>query len=418
MRNKRAFMYIKVFVASLLIMALILSFQASYCAEDKVWLVHDIINPSLDQVNWSEEGSIDEPPSWIADGSWSSASMSQSLVGSNDIFVSTYEQFNWLNVKPTAEYWYGAVFSSFSNFQNSVIANPGPWLSYSWSIDMSWYGVSNNTTRVIASIDEDTSTVEIWSWFHITRTPEYLVGQGNLENWLTGFDLTPVSVGSLKLWELYRGYSSTGQYYSLRFEAPASIMSQHGDNYTCSLPVAVNYVRNVFKIQQIIDINMPAKTEIKETWPSNQSISSGNTASFFVQRGDFYPASFSVTSGLPGKSLEQTIQETAAVWFSTPGGWAAITTLLVLSITGLRGRVIWQRNKLYHHLYKSMVTVFDIYSKDLSRFNQEIDKISSSIFKLLVEDKITDEQFEKLLKRRDDLLVRAETRQPPQPPKT
>jgi len=45
--------------------------------------------------------------------------------------------------------------------------------------------------------------------------------------------------------------------------------------------------------------------------------------------------------------------------------------------------------------------------KDPSRFNQEMENISSSIFKMLVEDKITDDQFEKLLKRRDDLTERA-----------
>jgi hypothetical protein len=35
---------------------------------------------------------------------------------------------------------------------------------------------------------------------------------------------------------------------------------------------------------------------------------------------------------------------------------------------------------------------------------QEMDNISRSIIKLLVEDRITDDQFEKLLKRRDDLI--------------
>jgi hypothetical protein len=65
-----------------------------------------------------------------------------------------------------------------------------------------------------------------------------------------------------------------------------------------------------------------------------------------------------------------------------------------------------------------LVTIYDISSKDPPRFHQEMDNVSSSIFKMLVEDKITDDQFEKLLKRRDDLLERANTQQPLPTPKT
>ena len=63
------------------------------------------------------------------------------------------------------------------------------------------------------------------------------------------------------------------------------------------------------------------------------------------------------------------------------------------------GPKIWQRNKLYHHIYKSLVTIYDVSSKDPSRFHEEMDNLYSSFFRMLVEDKITDEQFEKLLKR-------------------
>jgi hypothetical protein len=53
-----------------------------------------------------------------------------------------------------------------------------------------------------------------------------------------------------------------------------------------------------------------------------------------------------------------------------------------------------------------MVTLYDLYSKDTQKFQQEMENISISIFKTLIDDKITDERFEKLLKRRDDLLGR------------
>ena len=65
-------------------------------------------------------------------------------------------------------------------------------------------------------------------------------------------------------------------------------------------------------------------------------------------------------------------------------------------------------------MYKSMVTIYDLYSSDIIKFHQEMANISSSVFKLLIEDKITDEQFEKLLVRRDDLMKRAQS-EPPKP---
>jgi len=55
-----------------------------------------------------------------------------------------------------------------------------------------------------------------------------------------------------------------------------------------------------------------------------------------------------------------------------------------------------------------MVNIYDMYSKDLLKFHQEMDNISRTIIRMLVEDKINDEQFEKLVKRRDDLLLRTQ----------
>jgi len=384
----------------------------------KVWYVHDVITPSLDEIKWLEEGAIAEPPAWIADGSFYQAHMRQSLVNSNDIFVSTYEEFNWPLVAPIAEHYYGTHFNSFQEFKNAVTNNPNLWLDASWQLNTEWYGVNHNTTKISASLNQTTQVAQLWTWFHITRVPEYVMGEGTLENWLTGFDLTPVSTGSLKLWEFYRDFNKNGTTYSLLFKAPANVLSQHGDNFTFNIGVSSYYHGYSFKTQQVIDVNMPATTEIQTAKPADLSLKKGNTATFLLFTGDTYPAQFSATSGPSTKSLSQVALENVNLWFFAPGGWAAIGSLVVLSFTGLRGRKIWQRNKLYHHIYKSMVTIYDISSKDTSKFNQEMDNISTSIFKMLVEDKITDEQFEKLLKRRDDLTERANIKQPPYPPKT
>jgi hypothetical protein len=345
--------------------------------------------------------------------------MSQSLVGLNDIFVQTFEQFDWSLVRPTAENYYGILFSSFSAFQNWVTQNPSPWLRMSWKIDTQWYGVSLNTTKVVASFNEATQTVELSTWLHITRVPEYLVGEGFLGNWLEGFDLTPVSTGSLDLWEFHEDFSINGTYYNLRFEAPADVLTQHGNIYNCSIPVIHNYWGNTFKnALQMIDINMPANTEAKAASPTDMSVLKGNTATFYIAYGDTYPQLFTATSGLPAKSLSQAVWDNVTLALLSPGGWATIGSLVVLSFTGLRGRRIWQRNKLYHRIYKSMVTVYEMYSKDLVKFHREMDNVSSSSIKMLLDDRITDEQFEKLLKRRDDLIERSEKQQTQPSPQT
>ena len=374
---------------------------------EKIWYVYDTIEPSLDEVKWVEKGGIQEAAAWIADGSWHQASMRQSLVNSNDIFVETYENFNWSLVRQIAEYYYARTFDTFDAFIEFVRSDPGQWLYLSWQIDTTWYGVSLDTTTVRTSYDETTSDAELWIWFHITRIPEYFVGEGRLESWLTGFDLTPISIGNLKIWEFHKDWNQNGISYNLRLEAPANMLSQHGENFTFTIGVSSYYQGYTFKIQQAIDINMPANTEVKEMSPFNMSIPRGNTASFVIARGDTYPASFTVVSGPPTKPLGQIIWENASVWLVTPAGWAAIATLSVLSVTGLRGRRIWRRSRLYHRMYNSMVTIYQLYSSDLMKFHQEMANVSSSIFQLLIQDKITDEQFERLLVRRDDLLQRA-----------
>jgi hypothetical protein len=334
--------------------------------------------------------------------------MRESLVAANDIFVETYEQFNWTLVKPMVEYYYAATFNTFDDFGNFVKTNPNWWLDWSWQMDTDWYGIPLNATKVKYSFNDTVNSAEMYTWFHITHIPEYLAGEGKLESWLTGFDLTPVSTGSLQLFEFHKEWSQSGVSYNLRFVAPANILSQHEDNYTLTIPVSADYRGYTFRIQQAIDINMPPNTEVREASPANMSLLKGNTATFVIPRGERYPASFTVISGPPAKSFGQAFWEGASLWFVTPGGWAAIASLLVLSFTGLRGRKIWHRSKLYHRLFKSLVTVYDMYSKDLIKFNQEMDNMSRTIIRMLVEDKITDEQFDKLLQRRDDLLRRTQ----------
>ncbi len=392
-----------VLIILLLVLGSMVAKPYSQSSDAKIAYIRDIIDPTPDGVKWSEEGGIEVAPIWISNGYWNGLSVQQSLVSSNDIFVSWYESFNWSLVRS----YYGFSFASFGDFANYLIANPTWWINHTWKIDPDWSGISSNMSKVMLAFNETTSEVGLSMWFHITRIPEYFVSHGGLQSWLVGFDLTPVSTGDLEAWEFHEDWNMNGTHYTLYFKAPAHVLAQHGGNFTFNIGVSELYQDMTVNNSQVIDINMPANTEIIESSPSNLALQEGNTATFVKAPEDRYPIAFTVTSGPPAKSLTQVITDSASAWFLTPGGWAAIASLLVITFTALRGRRIWNRNRLYHRLYKSMVTLYDMHPNDYPRFHQEMDSVSRSIIKTLVEDRITDEQFEKLLHRCDDLLERS-----------
>jgi hypothetical protein len=404
LKTSRLLFHLAILIVLLLALRLTVALSYSQVGGQKIAYIQDTIEPSLDGVKWSEEGGIEVTPTWISDGMWNAVSIQQSLVDPGDIFVSWYESFNWSLVN----YYYGLPFAFVEDFGNNLTASPLWWLNSMWKIDPDWSGISANTSKVMFDFNYTTSTFELSMWFHITRIPEYFVGHGGLQSWLAGFDLTSVSTGALTAWEFHEDWNKIGLHYNLYFKAPAHLLIQHEDNYTFSIGVQSLYVDRAFNTSQTINVNMPADTEIKETSPSSMAVQKSNTASFVKAPEDTYPQVFAVVSGPRAKSLSQIIADDASLWFFTPGGWAAIASLLVLSYTGLRGRRILNRNNLYHRLYKGMVSVYDMYPKDLLKFHQEMDNISRAIIKLLVEDKINDEQFEKLLKRRDDLMTRVQ----------
>jgi hypothetical protein len=379
-------------------------------SNDNVWIVHDTIDPTLEGVRWQENGIVAQAPSWITDGRWLEVSTRENLVSPNDIFVSMYELFNWSLVKTA----YNLQFATFDDFTQYLVNNPDWWLEETWLVDTSWYGIATNTTGISWTFNQLNSEAQLWTWYHITRIPEYFVGSERLSNWLVGFDLTPISIGNLEIYQFSEDTNQAGSQYNLYFKAPANILTQHSNNYTLTLGVNPLNVGRTLDMDQWVDVNMPADTEIKETSPSNMSLRNGNTATFVISKDDSLPTSFTVVSGSPSKSFSQVVWESTSIWLLTPGGWAAMASLVVLSYTAFRGRRIWGRSKLYHRMYKSMVTVFNLYSSDIMKFHQEMATISSSIFNLLIADKITDEQFEKLLVRRDDLVKRVQG-EPPKP---
>jgi hypothetical protein len=381
-------------------------------ANGQVWHVLDVINPTLDSVEWTEEANYSKPPRWISSGQWYEAHSRQILVGPDDVFVSLSENFNWTAINNDLQY------SSFEEFENDIVSNPSWWLRASWGLDVDWLGIPLNRSRVIASLNAATSQANVQIWCHITHIPEYIIGEKRLENFsLTGFDLTTISVGSLEALHWSEDYTANGTSYSIYFKAPANILSQYKDTYSLVLDVSPLYQGLTYDVEQEIQISMPSNTEVRSASPSNMSTFSGNVATFTIHHGDRYPDSFSVTSGPPIKDTMQSFLESAGRWLIEPSTWVAFATLIVLLYTAFRGKRIWSRRKTYYRLYRSMVNVYEHYALNFAQFYQEIENLSRSITKYFIEDKITDDQFDKLLTRRDDLIERAKKLQPPAPPK-
>ena len=388
------------------------SLAFSPTASSQVWNITDIITPTLDNVEWIEEGNHSEPYWWISNGMWYEAHRRQTLIKSDDIFVSLSEIFNWTAVNANLHY------SSFGEFENDTKTDPSWWLSYSWGIDVNWHGVPLNKINVQTEFNDTTSRAEVYISCHITNVPEYIIGGKRLETWLTGFDLTAISVGNMEALQWYEDYTANGKYYLIYFKAPSRILSQYNDVYSLVLDVSPLYKGQTYKIEQKIHISMPSNTEVQSASPSNMSTYSGNIVDFTIHRGNKYPESFSVKSGPPIKDVIQSFLENAAHWLTEPSTWVAFATLTVLLYTAFSGKRIWSRRKTYYRLYRSMVNIYEHYAFNFAQFYQEIENLSRSITKYFIEDKITDDQFDKLLTRRDDLIERAKKLQPPAPLKS
>ena len=78
MRPRKVLVCIQLSIVFLLTLMIVASPQLGLCDYSKVWYVHDVITPSIEEVKWLEEGAIAEPPAWIADGSFYQAHMRQS----------------------------------------------------------------------------------------------------------------------------------------------------------------------------------------------------------------------------------------------------------------------------------------------------------------------------------------------------
>lgn len=395
----------------------------SSTANSEAWEIFDRITPTLDKIEWLEEGVHPGPPSWISDGRWYSAHSHQILVkAGNYIFASFDECFNWTAVSACLEKE-GYPGPSFDDFKSHLFNDPSWWLQYSWGVSMDWLGISLNRTKVVIEFDAATSTVWLGISCHITNIPGYfmestsrqkeigIAGKKLPDPLFAGFDLTQIYIGDFEALQWYEDYMPNHRHYKIYFKAPANLLSQYQDTYTFSLRVSPPHIGQIHNAYQFMNISMPSDTEVKVTSPQNTSTSTGNIAMYGFGTSDRYPESFRVTSGPPEKDFTQTLMENFARWATEPEIWVALGTAIAAFYATFHGKRIWGRQKTYYRLYRSMVNLYDRYSQNFSKFNQEMENLSKSITKYFIEGKINDDQFDKLLTRRDDLIERTKNLQ-------
>jgi len=394
---------------------------SSSFVKGKGWEILDSVNPSLDSVEWHEKGVHFEPPTWISDGRWYNAHSRYILVKSeNYIFANFDEIFNWtaVNASFEKEGWHS--YDRFDDFSSHIIDDPKWWLIFSWNLEPEWLGITSNRTKVEVELDPITLNAHVGITTYITNIPGYFLGIASrfIEKGIgseklpsplfAGYDLTSIYIGDLEAFQLQEDYRQGGRQYIIQFRAPSNLMSQYMDTYSLELDVAPQFFGQSVNNHNLINISMPSNTIIKEAIPSEISTYSGNIVTFSLGENNTYPESFKVTSGPSTKDFGQVFIENIGRWLTEPEIWVAIISAIALIYAAFRGKDIWKRKKTYNRLYKSMINIFDRYSLNYSKFYEEIENLSKSITKFFIEDKISDEQFDKLFARSDDLIERVQ----------
>jgi hypothetical protein len=295
------------------------------------WEIFDRITPTLDKVEWFEEGVYLGAPSWISNGRWYNAHSRQILVKSgNYIFATFTETFNWTAVNESFEEEGWHIYPSFDDFRTHVSSDPAWWLLFSWNLPTDWLGISLNKTKVAIEFDAETFAAHIEISCHITNIPGYFmetfgrpaeigIGGEKLPTPLfAGFDLATIYIGDFEALQFHDDYGPDHGFYRIYFKAPANLLSQHMDAYSLSLRVAPQFTGQIHNAHRSINITMPSDTEVQSASPSNITIYSENTATVALEKGARYPEAFQVTSGPPIKDFTEIFLENLGRWATEP----------------------------------------------------------------------------------------------------
>jgi hypothetical protein len=176
-------------------------------SNEAVWHIYNEITPTLDTVEWLEEGECVQPLNRISEGKWFFLFCRFYLVKSDSLFATFAESFNWTLVNQDLEAE-GLNYSSFDAFRDEVSSDPRWWLGYSWHIDAEWFGISLDRSTAIIEFNEETSKARVRIWCYVTNIPSFFFRSGwaadrRLDPLFAGFDLSDVhkhTIACIEAW--------------------------------------------------------------------------------------------------------------------------------------------------------------------------------------------------------------------------
>jgi hypothetical protein len=360
--------------------------------------INDTIVLTSGWVEWSEQWYNPTPHWLIADEFWFEFHQREYLINPQDLFIELYETFNWSRVN---EVYLG--YDNFTQFEESLTEDPLRWLRWSWNLDTQRYGISANRTVIDTELENGVASITLWC--HITHVAEYLIG------WDLGigdlFDLPSISFGKLETYEYLSDSTTSERSIYIHFSAPANILQEEGDVCTATIHIAPREQNKPSECDREIKIVLPPITEVNTAKASPQwEVStelSRNTAIFRVQQGQLLPEFMTVNSRIPERSILDLLADIRTILY-------IIATLLVVLPSSVQGLRMIRRRRTYNRLLLLMVNLYNEHRSSPAVFRQQMHDLTESIFSAFIDAQLTDNQLDKLLHRRDDLLTRIPTR--------
>jgi len=381
---------------------------------DAVWQINDTIKLTPGWVEWSREAHNAQPSQWIEQGFSFEDHARECLINPEDLFLELVEIFNWTKASVRLPAVNDTKWDpgDWADFQEYIAENPAYWLSWNWGLDSLRYGISENSTFISAELEEGIASVIVWC--HVTRVAEFLIarqvgdpcyllafGVGEI------FDLRSISLGKLETYEYSRDFASTGMSIHIHFSAPSEILRKKGELHTATISINAFEQGELSKYDRNIIIEMPSTTEVTEATPSNISKIGNNIAIFTIQQDKLLPDSFTVKS----RPREETVLD----MISSPEGIGGMLGGLAVVSSAMKGVSMFRRRRRYNRLMKLSVKLYHEYRSNQDDLEREMSNLTESIFAAFIDGKLTDEQLEKLLHRRDDLMARIQSGMPSRP---
>lgn len=362
-----------------------------------VMQINDTITLTPGWVEWSEQWYSPEPHKIIEDGFWFEFHQREYLINPNDLFLELYETFNWTGINDTL--W---GYENFTEFEDNLAEDPLQWLSWAWDIDSLRYGISLNQTFIEAKLNGDIASVNVWC--HIKQVAEYLIG------WDIGigdiFDLRSISLGKIETYEYILDSTQKGRSIYIHFSAPSTLIEEKGKLSTATIHIKVQKQLEPSEYNRQIKFMMPSTTEITVAKADPKIVDLTpeivrNTATYNIQHGEPLPNFFTINSRIPEQTFLIILGDIRNILY-------ICATLILVVPSSIQGFKMIRRRRTYNKLLLLMINLYKENKSNPETFRKEMDNLTESLFTSFINTKITDEQLEKLLQRRDNLLTHSQ----------